>query len=807
MQSGPEGHNLMADNTNNHGDNNDDERADFDAVEILDWLQTTQDSKGGQQTNSKSSDTQDADTVQTSGDLGDLVSSDQVVTVISDMGFDVTALDELSDSPVSEGQGITDDGLPQPFGDGYSTISVKITDNGRQAFLESLQLGDINNPPTLEELKEVIRTTYRVTTGFDDSKLSQLIERACKRAIWDGKTVFAEATLPDKGSDGRVVYHIETDRDTGKPLDGDQLSKALSGDDIRAALKIKGNPVLVQPGAKIATVETPKVGESGINVFGEEIVFSGKLANRPAAGKGVREEGEVFVAETLGYVCAFNNALHILPPLWLDKDNCAARFLYFPQPQTAPDVYNDVVMGLLDTERITFGINEDAIEKLGSSRAGRKRSAIIIARGNRVVHGENAHFTPDFETGKDSADGNQGGSVDFRKTNAYIPVSKGDLLGEFVPATTGVAGTTIYGDEVEASGGEQISEFAVGEGVRIEQQGRESRKPQEHENTDTNQISSLTDWSVENKASFFFADIDGSARYENNKLEVLPLLVIPGDVDLHVGHISTRGDVKILGSIQYGFNIKCGGDVEIGGGVENGVTIQALGNVTVGKSVIGNETCIIAGGFVKARLIHNSRVVAQGDIELSHSAVNARLSSGATITVIPGSGRAGSIVGGETFATTFVQAKNLGSPGMEPTRVGCRPSPQELAELASLRNKLQKNREIVGRSMKWMGVNKFDKKQIDRALSVIPENQRETFAKALREGVKAATELAQLPITISRKEQEHLAIIRRGQIRASDAFFAEVVIEFDNRETRILDKNVGGRYMFIDDEIRWRPPT
>jgi hypothetical protein len=109
--------------------------------------------------------------------------------------------------------------------------------------------------------------------------------------------------------------------------------------------------------------------------------------------------------------------------------------------------------------------------------------------------------------------------------------------------------------------------------------------------------------------------------------------------------------------------------------------------------------------------------------------------------------------------------------------------------------------------MKWMGVNKFDKKQIDRALSVIPEDQRETFAKALREGVKAATELAQLPITISRKEQEHLAIIRRGQIRASDAFFAEVVIEFDNRETRILDKNVGGRYMFIDDEIRWRPPT
>ena len=215
----------MADNTNTDADANDDERANFNAVEILDWLQATQESQGGSQTDSQSSDTQDGDRVETFGDLGDLVSSDQVVTVISDMGFDVTALDELSDSPVSEGQGTTDDGTPQPFGDGYSTISVKITDNGREAFLESLQLGDTNKPPTVEELKGVIETTYRVTTGIDDSTLSNLIERARKRAIWDGKTVFAQATLPEKASDGRVVYQMETDRDTGKPLDGDELSK------------------------------------------------------------------------------------------------------------------------------------------------------------------------------------------------------------------------------------------------------------------------------------------------------------------------------------------------------------------------------------------------------------------------------------------------------------------------------------------------------------------------------------------------------------------------------------------------------
>ena len=124
-----------------------------------------------------------------------------------------------------------------------------------------------------------------------------------------------------------------------------------------------------------------------------------------------------------------------------------------------------------------------------------------------------------------------------------------------------------------------------------------------------------------------------------------------------------------------------------------------------------------------------------------------------------------------------------------------------------MRNRVKKNREIVNKAMKWMGVNKFDKRQIDRALSNVPESQREAFAKALREGVKAAAELAQLPQQISKKEQEHIDAIGRGQIRSSEAFFAEVVIEFGIRETRLLDKNVGGRYMLIEDEVRWRPPT
>ena len=777
----------------------------IDVVEIVDWLDKEENKQGQQQANEGDEES----SVEVFGDLGDLVSSNEVGNVISEMGFDVEKLDELPQELLPEENTDIEEGKPITFGDGYSTISVKILENGRKAAIESLQFGDMNNPPTLSELKNVMESNYGIVHGFVDEKIEELIESARKRAIWDANLIIAQATIPEKAADGRVIYHVKTESETGKPLNGVELSKAMLGDDIRATLKIKGNPMLVDQGAKIAIIETPQVGKPGLNIFGQEIVDAGKLANRPVAGKGVIEDGDVFIAETMGYVVIIDNRLQVLSPLWLDHDRYTARFLYFPQPNDAAPIEVSSLMSLLEKTEINYGIIESAVEKLSTEGVGKKRSALLIARGNRVQPGVDAHFNPNFQTeqfAQESEESNE--SVDFRDRNAYIAVTEGDLLGEFIPATNGVPGKTIFGEEVLASDGE-IIEFTIGEGVRVEAQSENSRETDkdEKQSEDSQPTTDEERDFLGSRPSFLYANLSGSVRYVRNKLEVLPLLVINGDVDLNIGHISTRGDVKIGGSIQFGFNITAGGNIDIAGGVENGVTIRSEGDITVNKSVIGERTRIIAGGDVEARLIHNARVVAQGNITVNHSVVNARLSSGGSITIQPGAGRVGSIVGGETFATLFIQAKTLGSPGMEPTRVGCRPSPRDLAQLNSMRNRVKKNREIVNKAMKWMGVNKFDKRQIDRALSTVPESQREAFAKALREGVKAAAELAQLPQQISKKEQEHIDAIGRGQIRASEAFFAEVVVEFGIRETRLLDKNVGGRYMLIEDEVRWRPPV
>ena len=787
----------------------DDDSSSFDIGEVLNWMDTSEDS--GQQAKIEGGEDDDSDesAPQLYGDLGDLVNSTQVDNVITEMGFDVDALDESDSDLFAEEQENVTDGRPIEFGDGYSSIGVRVADDGYKAILDCLTFGDVSQPPSVEELKEVMTSKMGLTHGWNDDVIREGIADAQQRAIWDGQTVIAEAEMPEKAADGRLEYYIQENTENDAPLNGTELSVALKGDDITTALKIKGSPILVAPGKTIATVVTPQAGKPGVNVFGREILSVGKLASRPIAGDGVRQEEDDYIAESLGYVCLIDNRLQILSPLWLDADNCGARFLYFPQPSANTVITTSNLMELLQQSNISFGIIETAVEKLCGNGGGSKRAAIVIARGHKAVAGKSAHFNPYFGPDIKEQDTEEG-SIDYRNRNEFIPVSQGDLLGEYVPATKGVDGTTVFGEELPAGDGASI-QFVVGAGIRVElkndgpEKEEESSSNGEEESPNGEEESPLPNTLIADRHNLLYAEISGSVRHIEETIEVLPVVMIAGDVDLSVGHVSTKGDVKVSGAVQFGFTVTCGGSVEIAGGVENGVTIRAEGDVTVHQAIIGEKTRIIAGGNVSARLVHNARVVAQGDVNISHSLVNARISAGSTITVMPGSGRAGSIVGGESYAARFIEAKTLGSSGMELTRVGCRPSPQSLAHLGVLRKQLANNGKIVAKCMRWMGISKFDKQQIDRAFQTVPSEKRETFAKALRDGVQAAARLSALPEEISKTTREHQEIINKGQIRASEAFFAEVVIEYGIREKRLFDTDVGGRYVLTDDEVRWRP--
>ena len=148
----------------------------IDVVEIVDWL----DKEENKQDQRQSNEGDEESSVEVFGDLGDLVSSNEVGNVISEMGFDIEKLDELPQELLPQENTDVEEGKPITFGDGYSTISVKILENGRKAAVESLQFGDMNNPPTVSELKSVMESNYGIVHGFVDEKIEELIKSASK---------------------------------------------------------------------------------------------------------------------------------------------------------------------------------------------------------------------------------------------------------------------------------------------------------------------------------------------------------------------------------------------------------------------------------------------------------------------------------------------------------------------------------------------------------------------------------------------------------------------------------------------------
>ena len=170
----------------------------------------------------------------------------------------------------------------------------------------------------------------------------------------------------------------------------------------------------------------------------------------------------------------------------------------------------------------------------------------------------------------------------------------------------------VLGEEVEGCDGES-AELSPGDGVRTE----------EGDAGDDDSGSKRR----------FYATGDGSVQLSGEKIEVLPIANINGDVTFKVGHIETRGDVAVSGSVLYGFNIKCAGTVVVGGEVENGASIQAGGDVAISQRVVRDGTRVVAGGSIECKLVQNATVIAQGDITVGNSLMNAHVRSGKEVVI------------------------------------------------------------------------------------------------------------------------------------------------------------------------------
>ncbi|AJQ27345.1 DUF342 domain-containing protein [Pelosinus fermentans] len=399
----------------------------------------------------------------------------------------------------------------------------------------------------------------------------------------------------------------------------------------------------------------------------------------------------------------------------LTRDKMEAALEIVLPPRCTP-LTMESVLEKIKASGIVFGIDDKAIQQAYESPGTR----VTFACGQPPMHGTNAQIKHHFIlAAKSRPQEMEDGSVDFKNLNLFTTVQQGDLLAEKIPATPGIAGMDVLGNNVIAKPGKDML-LPIGKNVSV---------------VDTNTI---------------VADIAGQILMINNKINVMPIIEIKEDVDVSTGNIEFIGNVTIRGSVQPGFSVKAEGNVEIFGTVSGGIVEGK--NVVIKMGIQGmHRGYVKAKENVVAKFIENATVHAGVDILVSDVILHSRITAGKKILV---EGRRGLITGGTIMAGEEIRAKVIGTQMSTSTEleVGVNPS-------------LREEYQHIRREMKKVEINL---EQAQKALSILRSMDQHTIPPEKREMLLKLT-----------KAQFHLV----GQVETMRTRMAVIEGEFEEMRT------------------------
>lgn len=361
----------------------------------------------------------------------------------------------------------------------------------------------------------------------------------------------------------------------------------------------------------------------------------------------------VVIKEAVGHPILIINSMQSLPlepriRVRIRRDRMEAR-IDITTPEDVPTVTMSQLIEKLNSAGVVYGVDVQVLESLTQIRSG---SDILFAQGNPPCDGSNAflkyHIDSDSQGRPVEMDD---GRVDFKENNSFLCVEEGQLLVEKIPATPGTPGIDVFGLPIPAKPGKDIP-MPVGKNVI-----------------------NVDDWRL-------YAAIDGHLHiFLNKRINVIPVIVIDGDVDYSTGNIEFRGSVIVRGSVQPDFSVKAGGNVEVCGSICGGM-VEA-NNIIIHRGIQGMSRSVIkARERLVANFIENAIVYADQEIIISDVILNSSIFAG--IRIIAEGGR-GLIRGGRISAGEEIQAFTIGNQANVATSIEVAVNPFLKDELINLR--------------------------------------------------------------------------------------------------------------------------
>ena len=434
-------------------------------------------------------------------------------------------------------------------------------------------------------------------------------------------------------------------------------------------------------------------------------------------------------------------------------DNDMKAWIYASPPGPGgADISSDVIFNMLRNYKIVEEtIDRDAVLRFHDRPVYKEN--YLVAKGLEPQNGKDAYILYNFETDqtKIKLKESESGKVDFKELNKVQNVVEGQPLARKVPPEKGIPGKTVLGMYLEAKNGKDIG-LPLGKNVKLAPDG-------------------LT----------ILAETNGQVLLLNNKINVEPVLTIPGDVSLRTGNIMFLGTVIVAGNVEDGFSVKASGNIEVHGTVGK-AEIDAEGDIIVNQGITGrNEAKIRAGRSLWSRFIENATVSAGELIIVSDGIMNSNVSSKKKILC---KGKRAAIVGGHLSASEEIHAKTLGSAGggsETVLEVGFDPEKKERLDI------LQAKKAEVEKELDEIELNLQTLINMKKQKKGLSEEKEESLKKLSERRSIIGLELEEITREIG-VIQEYLNTIKnRGRVSASSKVYAGVVIVI--RDTKEIVRN------------------
>ncbi|MCX7038860.1 MAG: FapA family protein [Spirochaetes bacterium] len=335
------------------------------------------------------------------------------------------------------------------------------------------------------------------------------------------------------------------------------------------------------------------------------------------------------------------------------------------------DLSADALRAFLQANGIVHEILEEALADFEDSP--RYGKPVLVAEGTRARDGADARIEYSFSGEREAPVlREKDGRVDFKDISRIENVVAGQMLARKILAEPGTPGQTVGGTVIPATKGRDC-ELSIGKNVKLSEDG-----------------------------SCALAEINGQVLLLGGKINVEPVYLINGDVNLHTGNVLFLGTVIVKGSVEDGFSVKAAGNIEVYGSVGK-CLLDAEGDIVVHQGIAAKiEGKIRAGRSLFAKFIEHARVEAGEYVVVTDGIIHSFVDSNRMILC---QGKRAQIVGGRLRASEAINSKILGSVAGTETvlEVGYDPRSRErLAELEGAKSEIENSLEEVELNIKTL---------------------------------------------------------------------------------------------------------